>query len=102
LLDINNLFVTACNFGFDAKKYMDNIDIDKISEIHLAGHIIKNIDNQIIRIDTHNTHICQEVLDLYLYFKQKCQKNIPIIIEWDDNIPKFQILEQELQKVKSL
>jgi uncharacterized protein (UPF0276 family) len=102
LLDINNIFVTSKNFNSDPKKYINEINIKKIQEIHLAGHIITKIENQEIRIDTHSTHISDEVLELYQYFLTKAKNNIPTLIEWDDDIPEFKILEKEIDKVKSI
>jgi len=99
LLDINNVFVSSKNFSFDAKKYLQNIDFSRVKEIHLAGHSIENIDGQEIRIDTHSTKICNEVLQLYKNF---LKKNIPTLIEWDEEIPEFSVLFDEMQKVKNL
>ena len=63
LLDVNNVFVGAMNFGFDPIKYLDKIDVSRIKEIHLAGHSIYNYKDEEIRIDTHSTNICDEVLE---------------------------------------
>lgn len=101
LLDINNVFVTAHNFDFDAKSYLNEINHHKIKEIHLAGHIISNIDGHQIRIDTHSEKICQEVIELYQYFLQKTNIKVPTLIEWDENIPEFQILEEQLNLIKN-
>lgn len=98
LLDINNIFVSAENFSFDAKKYLDEIDVTKVKEIHLAGHSIYKG----LRIDTHNTNICDEVLLLYKNFVKKNKLKVPTLVEWDEEIPEFSVLFNELDKVKSL
>ena len=98
LLDINNIFVSAENFSFDAKKYLDEIDVTKVKEIHLAGHSIYKG----LRIDTHNTNICDEVLLLYKNFVKKNKLKVPTLVEWDEEIPEFSVLFNELEKVKSL
>lgn len=98
LLDINNIFVSAENFSFDAKKYLDEIDVTKVKEIHLAGHSIYKG----LRIDTHNTNICDEVLSLYKNFVKKNKLKVPTLVEWDEEIPEFSVLFKELEKVKSL
>lgn len=98
LLDINNIFVSAVNFSFDAKKYLDEIDVKKVKEIHLAGHAIYKG----MRLDTHSTFICDEVLDLYKNFVRKNKLKIPVLIEWDEDIPKFEVLFDEMKKVRAL
>ena len=97
LLDINNVYVGAKNFDFDAQKYLQEIDRSKVKEIHLAGHSVYKYGAQEIRIDTHSTYICKEVLQLY----KNCQINAPTLVEWDEEIPEFEVLFAELQKVKS-
>jgi uncharacterized protein len=101
LLDINNVFVASRNFGFDAAKYLDEIDSAKVREIHLAGHSIYKFHNQEIRIDTHSTKICDEVLLLYKNFMQKTKIKVPTLVEWDEEIPEFEVLYSEMEKVKS-
>ncbi len=100
LLDINNIFVTSKNFNLNPISYLDNINSDRIKEVHLAGHEVCQIDNKEFRIDTHGREICQEVLDLYRYFIKKYQINAPTLVEWDTDIPEFNILEQELSRIK--
>ena len=102
LLDINNVFVTAQNFGLNAINYLNEINHDKVREIHLAGHSIFQHENKQIRIDTHNTNICDEVLELYKFFIKKTTRQIPTLIEWDSDIPEFETLFTELTKVKAL
>ncbi len=101
LLDINNVFVSSINFGLDAINYLKNIDASKVAEIHLAGHSISKIDGQEIRIDTHSTKVCDEVLNLYKNFI-KTHKNIPTLIEWDEDIPEFKVLENEMKKITKI
>lgn len=102
LLDINNIFVGAKNFKFDAKKYLDEINFNAVGEIHLAGHSIYEFKGKEIRIDTHSTNICDEVLELYRYFVKKSGGNFPTMVEWDQDIPEFQELLLELEKVKKI
>jgi len=101
LLDINNVFVSSKNFGFDANDYLKNIDENKVKEIHLAGHSVCNFDGEEVRIDTHSTKICDEVFDLYKNFAKKKLK-IPTLVEWDDDIPEFEALYDEMKKVKEV
>jgi uncharacterized protein (UPF0276 family) len=101
LLDINNIYVAAKNFDFDAVKYLKEIDNSKVQQIHLAGHSIYKYGKEEIRIDTHSTKICDDVLQLYQKFIKISKKNFPTLIEWDEEIPEFSVLFDELKKVKS-
>ncbi|MBL6664310.1 MAG: DUF692 domain-containing protein [Rickettsiales bacterium] len=102
LLDINNIYVGAKNFNFDAKQYIDDINFPAIGEIHLAGHSVYEFKGQEIRIDTHSTNICKDVFDLYRYFLKESQMKLPTLVEWDEDIPEFSALFDELVKVKEV
>ena len=102
LLDINNVFVSSKNFGFDPVIYLNQINISQVKEIHLAGHSIHNYQGQEIRIDTHSTNICDEVLELYKNFIKKSQIKAPTLIEWDEEIPEFEVLLSEIEKVRAV
>lgn len=93
LLDVNNVYVSSFNHGFDAKKYIDTLDGSAIKQIHLAGH--KN--NGDIIIDTHDNFVIDEVWELYKYATQKFGAK-PTMIEWDSNIPDFEVVYGELEK----
>ena len=101
LLDINNIYVSCRNFNLDAKKYLKEIDAASVKEIHLAGHTIHKYQQEEIRIDTHNTNVCDDVLELYKQFAKK-NPNIPALIEWDQDIPEFEVLYKEMEKAKNL
>lgn len=101
LLDINNVYVSSKNFGFDPHEYLRTINCGKVKEIHLAGHSIYNYQGSEIRIDTHSTNVCDDVLALYKNFVTETKTRVPTLIEWDEDIPEFEILYRELEKVKS-
>lgn len=95
LLDVNNVYVSASNHGWDAAAYLDDIPINLVGEIHLAGHDFRTFeDGEVLRIDTHSTPICKEVWDLFHYTVAKGVK-APTLIEWDADIPPFEVLMQE-------
>ena len=101
LLDVNNIFVSCFNHGWDPKKYIDKIPNNLIKEIHLAGHSKKKItDNQSILIDTHDNIVCEEVWNLYSY---TLERNRPThtLLEWDASIPDLSILLTEANKAKT-
>lgn len=102
LLDINNVYVSAENFGFDAVKYLDELNVDKVREIHLAGHSIYKHKGEEVRIDTHSTNVCDEVWELYKNFIKKTDLKVPTLIEWDEDIPEFDVLFKEMQKARAL
>jgi len=95
LLDVNNVYVSSFNHGFDAKKYIDTIPAARVGQIHLAGH--QNLGTHII--DTHDNYVIDEVWQLYKYTIETKGK-IPTMIEWDDNIPEFSVLLAELDKAR--
>jgi uncharacterized protein len=97
LLDVNNIYVSAFNHGYDAKHYIDAIPSDRIVQIHLAGH--QHYGTHII--DTHNGPVIDEVWTLYEYTLQT-KGPITTTIEWDGDIPEFDILTAELGKAKDL
>ncbi len=95
LLDINNIFVSCSNHGWDAQNYLRSIPKHWVKEFHLAGHSIKTIgSNQILRVDTHDSKVCAEVWALYQLAIERfgC---IPTLLEWDAQIPEFSVLMQE-------
>jgi uncharacterized protein (UPF0276 family) len=95
LLDINNIYVTCFNHNLDPKCYIDAIPATRIGQVHLAGH--EHHGNHII--DTHNTHINEDVLALYAYtMATKGCKNT--MIEWDSDIPAFSTMLSELDRVR--
>jgi uncharacterized protein (UPF0276 family) len=97
LLDINNVFVTAKNLNLDAKKCLDSINPDLVGQIHLAGFS----DTGEFLFDTHSKPVYPDVWDLFSYFIKKCP-NVPFMIEWDDDIPDFLIVEEEALKAKNI
>lgn len=101
LLDINNIYVSCANHGWDPKAYIDKIPGHLIQEIHLAGHSIKEFPEGILRIDTHSDHVCQEVWSLYRYAIDRFGQR-PTLIEWDEKIPTFDVLYQEGQKAQTI
>lgn len=95
LLDVNNVYVSSFNHGWDAKAYIDAIPSQAIVQYHLAGHTNK----QTHLIDTHNAPVIDEVWDLYAYtLVHKGMRST--MIEWDADIPAFDELANELQKAR--
>ena len=93
LLDVNNIYVSAFNHGFDPKTYIDGIPVGRVVQIHLAGHT--RYDTYII--DTHTGHVIDEVWSLYEY---TCRRfgEISTMVEWDQDIPDFETVHAEAMK----
>lgn len=97
LLDVNNIYVNSVNQKFDPKEFVDAIPLERVAEIHLAGFT----DMGDFLFDTHSKPVYPEVWELYKYVLSK-RKNIPTLIEWDDDIPAFPTLKDEAMKAKQI
>jgi len=91
LLDVNNVYVSSCNHNFDARNYIKNIPPHLVGEIHLAGHSVQYLQGGKVLIDDHGSEVIDEVWDLY-DFTLSHLGNRPTLIEWDANIPHWEIL----------
>lgn len=99
LLDINNIFVSARNLGFDPEKYLDEINPKAVGEIHLAGHSTDRASKYEFLIDDHGSAPCDEVGALYQYFVRK-HGSRPTLIEWDTEPPALARLETEVSRIR--
>jgi len=90
LLDVNNIYVSAQNHGFDPDSYLDAIPPELVGEIHLAGHT--NADG--ILIDTHSAPVADAVWALYRGALQRLGP-VPTLIEWDSQLPSLARLLDE-------
>jgi uncharacterized protein (UPF0276 family) len=92
LLDVNNVFVSAQNHGFDAHAYIDAIPVDRVVQIHLAGHE----DRGTYLLDTHSTPVPAPVWDLY---RRAIARFGPIstLVEWDQDVPPWERLVAEAE-----
>ena len=101
LLDVNNLYVNACNHGDDPRQYLRRLPAHAIAEIHLAGHSIETQGGQTLRVDTHGSHVCSEVWALYGE-ALALTGPVPTLIEWDTDIPALEVLLQEAARADGL
>jgi uncharacterized protein (UPF0276 family) len=93
LLDVNNVYVSAFNHGFDPRTYVDALPADRIVQYHLAGHTHKGTHI----IDTHSDHAVPEVWDLYARSVRRTG-NVSSLYEWDEDIPDFETVHAEARK----
>lgn len=101
LLDVNNIYVSAHNHGFDAVKYLDSIPINAVKEIHLAGYSIDNIEGKDVYIDTHGHRVYDGVWQLYEKAIERFGA-IPTLIEWDTDVPELAVLLDEKRKAEAV
>ena len=97
LFDVNNIYVSARNHGFDPRDYIDAMDPVRIRQFHLAGHT----DYGDYVIDTHDHDVPDPVWELYRYALQRYGP-VSTMIERDDNIPPLTELLAELQIARDI
>jgi uncharacterized protein (UPF0276 family) len=97
LCDVNNIYVSASNHGWDALTYLDALPPSAIGEIHLAGHSVRELDQgQVLRIDDHGSRVCPQVWALYAEALKRFGP-VPTLIEWDTDVPALDILMEEAE-----
>jgi uncharacterized protein len=97
LLDVNNVYVSAVNHGFDAERYVLAMPPDRVGQIHLAGHSDKGTH----LLDTHDGHVVPAVWDLYRLAVRRCGR-VSTLIEWDDRIPEWGVLCAEAERARTV
>jgi uncharacterized protein (UPF0276 family) len=95
LLDVNNVYVSSVNHGFDPIEYIESVPHERVVQIHLAGHT--HCGTHII--DTHDGHVVNHVWELY---RRACRLTgeVSTLLEWDSNIPEFPVLHAEVLKAR--
>jgi len=102
LCDVNNIYVSACNHGWNAEGYLATLPPQAVGEIHLAGHTLKRLDDgQDLRIDDHGSRVAPEVWALYAQALARFGP-VPTLVEWDTNIPPLEVLLGESAKAAAL
>jgi uncharacterized protein len=97
LLDLNNVYVNSVNHQFEPIEFLGSLPTERIGEIHLAGHSVKDL----FLIDTHDTSVSDEVWKLYQWTIQKIGP-VSSMVERDGNIPPWNVLETEIKKIREL
>ena len=101
LLDVNNLYVNSVNVGFDPVATIDALPDDAIGEIHLAGHLRKDVDGHVLLIDDHGSRVPEPVWALYARVLERFGP-LPTLIEWDTNVPELEVLLAEAAKADTM
>ena len=97
LFDVNNVYVSAFNHGFDPYTFLDGIPADRVVQFHLAGH--EHMGTHII--DTHDHPVCEDVWDLYAAALRRFGR-VSTMIERDDNIPPLDELMAEVDRTREM
>jgi len=95
LLDVNNVYVSAFNHGFDARAYLDALPHERVAYYHLAGHTHKGTH----LLDTHSDHVLPAVWELFEH-AVRLSGGRSTLIEWDEDIPTFEVLHAEARKAR--
>jgi hypothetical protein len=99
LCDVNNVYVSARNFGFDPIAYLEELPTEAIGEIHLAGHhAAEDVD---IVIDDHGSRVGDPVWELHAAALRRFGR-VPTLIEWDANLPALEVLLDEAHHAEEL
>ena len=102
LLDVNNVYVSAVNQGFTPDDYIDAFPMEYVGEIHLGGHSEDADDfGARLLIDSHGAETADAVWDLYRYALGRSGP-IPTLIEWDNDVPEFDVVAMQASRARSL
>jgi len=93
LLDVNNIYVSSKNHGFNPMTYVESVPAERIAQIHIAGH--SKYEKYIL--DTHDHPVIDPVWKLYARAIEKAG-HTATLLEWDDSIPTFQEVHDEAFK----
>ncbi len=102
LLDVNNVFVSATNHAFDPQGYIDSFPLDRVEEIHLGGHAVDSDDQgTLLLIDAHGSEVADPVWRLlgHAISRTGC---LPVLIEWDNDVPEWDVLYREAFRAEAL
>ncbi len=99
LLDVNNVYVNAFNHNYDAHNFIDQLPLDTVAYIHMAGH--EKVSEDLI-IDTHGQPIIDPVYKLFQYTVNKLETPVPVLLERDFNIPEFPELAMEMNELERI
>jgi uncharacterized protein len=101
LCDLNNVYVSAHNLGFDPIAYVDALAPSAIAEIHLAGHSVNEADGLAVLIDDHGSRVAPEVWRLYAHALGRVGTR-PTLIEWDTDLPALEVLLDEARRAEEV
>ena len=101
LLDLNNVYVSACNCGIDARAYIEALPAERVGELHVAGFEVDGNFGERLLIDTHAAPVSEPVWEL-LDFALAQLGSRPVLLERDANLPPFETLMQERRRAERI
>ncbi|GGK43021.1 MNIO family bufferin maturase [Salinarimonas ramus] len=101
LLDVNNVFVSATNHETSPEAYLDAFPLDRVGEIHLGGHAREEIDGGPFLVDAHGTPVADPVWALFERVIARTGP-LPTLVEWDNDVPDFPVLQWEAAHARSV
>jgi uncharacterized protein (UPF0276 family) len=102
LCDVNNIYVSAANHGWQPAAYLEALPPAAVGEIHLAGHSLRELENgRVLRIDDHGSRVTGEVWALYTKALARFGP-VPTLVEWDTDIPPLAVLLDEAGRAAAL
>lgn len=99
LLDVNNIYVNGFNHHYDTKAFIDKLPMQRVAYIHMAGH--EKVSDTLI-IDTHGEAIIDPVYELFDYTMHRLQRDVPVLLERDFNIPSMHELQYEMNRIAAI
>jgi uncharacterized protein (UPF0276 family) len=97
LLDVNNVYVSSVNLGFDPVAYLDAIPAQRVGQVHLAG--FSDLGTHLF--DTHSQPVHDEVWRLYAHTVERMGP-LTTMVEWDDDIPPWSRLVEEIDRARQI
>ncbi len=91
LLDVNNVYVNALNFGFEPKAWLAQMPLERVVQLHIAGH--KRFGD--LTVDTHGADVIEPVIDLMQWVLARVGRPLPVLLERDNHIPDLELLLAE-------
>jgi uncharacterized protein (UPF0276 family) len=98
LLDVNNVYVNAKNHGFDPRAMIAKMPLDRVVQIHVAGH---DASDQELLMDTHAEPVCDDVYSLLGWVLERTG-DVPVLLERDDNLPPWEELCSEVSRLHDI
>ncbi|WGT51957.1 DUF692 domain-containing protein [Thioclava nitratireducens] len=101
LLDVNNVFVSCVNHRQDPRAYLEALPLNRVGEVHLAGHEEEELPSGPLLIDSHGREVAEPVWSLYAETVSKTGP-LPSLIEWDNDVPDFATLTAEAKRASMI
>jgi uncharacterized protein (UPF0276 family) len=97
LLDVNNVYVSAFNHGWDALTYLDRLPYDRVAQVHVSGHTHHGTHI----VDTHVGPVPDAVWELWREVDRRMPEGVAVLLEWDTEIPPFERVHAEALRARA-